>query len=203
MINKWFKLGNKSLAFMVQDTPRRKVFGIHNELPDVEGVDNFVTFLDYDDVMYEVVCRDLMHLNKIFGLCSFVILVNNEQEMNNMDGEKVLIGNYNVIGLDKIKYTDHVIILNHTRCDSAFKYVGKKWIRRNWVLRLSGKFEQDGKTFKPEPKVKDIIKFPGKCTYQHSNAMKKQLERWFDMKIKLNSLDRGKKLEYIRYDTPR
>jgi len=180
---KRLRLFGRELELLADKAPDLITEGITNELED----GYYVLFIDYDDVDYFRVLRDLRHLNIVFGLCSFGMLCNGESVNVNRNCESLLTGNYNVIGLDKLTYWQVRDILCHVRCDEQFKDMPKFYSRRNWVLRTGPKVPQGGSGgFRKAPVLKEIIHFPdGMCRYEHSSAMRDVLEQegWFGGKV--------------------
>jgi hypothetical protein len=174
----------------------KATLGVTNELSDVKGADAFFLMLDYDSTDYEVVCRDIMHLNRVFNMCHFFVTVNSEQHI----GGKT-IGNYAVWSADRLTYLQHMQVQEHTRCDANHRRF-RNLSRRNWVLRVSAKYNNASGhivRLKPQPRLKDYIKFPDSCPYKHSAALLALMEHWFGVKTALHNQDSGTELEFIQY----
>lgn len=186
----------------IDEKPNVPTIGITNECED----NMFRLFADYDNVDYEKVCKDLYHINKVFGLCSFVILVNSEEQVDNIWGGTKTIGNYLVFGFDRLTYFECLNVQNHMRCDRLHKRCATIWSQRNWVNRISAKYKKDKygifKEIRPTPKVKDVIKFPGECRYEHCRAQYKFFRKWFKIpELKLKNWDQCSTVEIVEYST--
>jgi len=146
--------------------PNLLTLGIFNETQD----NYFVPFIDYDEVAYDKVVKDLKHLNSVFGVCTFVVMTSGEEEIKQVDGSSRLVGNYLVFGLDKLTFHEHYAMLGHTRCDSWFREAPvKRFSQRSWVLRVMPKRDMKGNIVRQTPTLKEVIRF-GSCIHEHSNA---------------------------------
>lgn len=180
--------------------PGHYALGLNNETEDVM----FVPFLDYDDVYYSVVERDCKKLMNAMGLCTLVVLCSREEEMMNQWGEKEMVGNYLVFGIDKLTYIQHIMMGKISRCDWLHRKGGEYMPSRNWVLRISGKYGiEDGKPvdFRPEPTVKQVFHRKGLCRYEHSNGFIGFFKNHFDISLMVSNIDRFKRIEYVLYKT--
>jgi hypothetical protein len=187
------------IGMMVEKMPDVPTAGITNETVD----SFFVPFMDYDGAEYSVVINDLNHLRKVFGLCTFVILCNSEEQVADQWGGEITVGNYNVVGLDKLTFWDHMHMLQHTRCDWNFKSVVRVYSRRNWVLRMDEKLDDNGSQLKAAPVVKDVLRF-GKCSFEHSDAHAAFMKERFGLDFpKLKRRDGFKSIGVIEYNTRR
>jgi len=183
--------------------PDVQTCGIANETED--GF--FVFVADYDGVALARVEKDLLHLNRVFGLCSFAILENSHTDIMGADGRVEPVGNYNVIGLDKLPFAVCEDAINHTRCDAAFAGHVRHYPQRNRVIRILEKVALKGKeTIRPAPKLLKIVKFP--CVtcrgYYHSSAHKALISRYFGAVWGyMGRMDGLREVELVMYRTQR
>jgi hypothetical protein len=189
------------LTFSMDRMPDCPVVGITNECEN----NRFRLFLDYDNINYEKVCKDIYYLNNDFGLCSFVVLVNSEMTKNEQWGGGKTVGNYLVFGFDVLTWKQCHDMQKTTRCDWMHKMIACRCASRNWVNRISGKYRMENgrlKYFKPVPKVKDIFHFDNKeCNYKHCKAQIDFFKSRFGVELNLKNLDRCKKIDIIEYST--
>jgi len=191
------KLLGHNIVFYIGRNPNLATVGITNETPD----SYFVPFIDYDDIYYDVVERDIKHIQSVFNLGTLIVLKNNEEK--DVNGQ--LHGNYLVIGFDKLTFQQHWEMLTHTRCDRNYKAVPRYFKRRAWVLRIACKYyipSKDGKPkiHKPAPKFKAI--YPRKSKREGYYALKLFVEKYFKTpKINGFKWDNSQELEFIQYRT--
>jgi hypothetical protein len=186
------RLGKLAINLEKSWIPDIPTFGVTNETEDCM----FVLFNDYDDVEYDVVVKDIRHVHNVFGLCSFVVLVNSEHVQMDQWGTEKQVGNYLVFGLDRLSYWRCREAQSHMRGDYMHKKISQVYNKRNWVNRIGAKYGmKDGKAVevKPEPEVKDVFLFKGKCHYQE----------WFGLKIPLRNMVDDGSIELIEYSTRR
>lgn len=201
-----FRIGNR--VFGSHRMPDVKTIGITNETEDCW----FVPFLDYDETEYRVVLRDLLHLNRVFGLCSFVVLVTDEylQDTTWDDGRRPsskqrgngeTVGNYLVFGFDRLSYWDCMTAISHCRCDRLYRKIANTYSKRNWVIRLAAKYGSDGEEVRPEPRLKEFVKFDGFCRHEHSGSFVDLASEWYGVRIPLKNIVKDGKVEFIEYST--
>lgn len=200
-IRKYLKIGRHQLTFSVDHVPDVPTLGITNECESV----GFRLYLDYDSCDYDKVSKDIDHLHEVFGLCSFIVLVNNEEIQTNLWNEEKQVGNYNIFGMDRLTWSQCMLAQRHTRCDYLYKMIARRWSQRNWVLRVLGKYEiVEGKLigFKPEPALKEIIHFPGRCGFQHCRGQMNFFKEYFNIPdFGLKNWDNCRSVEFIEYST--
>ena len=170
MIRLELKVLNKAIVFYIGNRPNLLSFGLTNET-----VDNyFVPFIDYDNIYYDTVLKDLRHIQAVFSLGPLILITSQQQK----DANGFVYGNYHVIGLDKLTYQEHLEMLKHTRCDRNFISAPTFYKGRHWVLRFSEKFyTKNGKVKRKKPIFKEIVynkpPFERKASYGHYLALRK------------------------------
>lgn len=169
--------GKKGLGFRIYKLPKIKTAGWVNETQD----HMFVFFGDYDNVDYNVVKNDIFHLNKVFNICTFAVLKNSEDVVEDFDGTSKTIGNYGVFSFCKMTYEELLKVLEHARVDWWTTRVPRFYSQRNWVQRLWEKFDGE-KIIKDKPTVKEVFQFPP-CKREHSFAHKKFAEKFLQLII--------------------
>lgn len=180
--------------------PNVQTCGVTNETED--GF--FVPVMDYDNVAYARVKKDLRHLNSVFGLCTFAVLGNSEMTILDNMGKPEKVGHYNVIGLDRLDFHKCEEALHHTRCDAAFLGHIAHYPQRNHVIRILEKVDvKNLEEVRPAPKLLEIVKMP--CSgHSHSQAHKEMLERYFGARFgHISRLDGLKVVEMVHYRTQR
>lgn len=184
----------RDVVLYIGSTPTLITFGMTNET-----IDNFFTvFVDYDNIFYEKVVKDIKHIQNVFDLSDFIIITSSEDYTE----ENELYGNYHAICLDKCLYQEIIEILRHCRCDPGYLHNPRYYKRKHWVLRFDKKYyANNGQVHKDEPKFKEIIKHeprvPRECSRGHYLA----LRRIFNIpKLNLN-FDNSKECELIQYRT--
>jgi hypothetical protein len=161
----------RNIILYIGKDPQKITFGLTNETQD----NYFIPFIDYDDIYFEKVYKDIKHVQAVFGLSDFIIITTEE----NINEEGKEYGNYHCVCFDKCSYHEIIDILSHTRCDPLYRKraLGR---HRSWVLRFEKKyFSHNGKVAKKEPRFKCIIpnkpRIPRECSYAHYLALKKLL----------------------------
>jgi len=189
-----FKFLNKNIVLYVGNDPELIVFGMVNETED----NYFVPFIDYDNILYEKVLKDIKHIQRVFSLSDMVVLCSEEDETANQE----LYGNYMVTGFDKLTFQEHLDMLRHTRCDRNYIGCPKFYKQKHWVLRFTEKwFVWNGKVQKESVKFKEII--PNKPNYSRecSHAHYLMLRKLFNIpRLNLN-WDAQTECELIQYRT--
>ena len=194
----------RRLAFFVEKVPDVRTVGIINETEDCM----FFPVIDYDNKSLDAVMKDLYRLHCLFGLCTFIVFENSSEYIENEEGGKVLVGNYGVIGIDKLSFHEHYRMLGQTRCDPRFREINSKkgWPHGNWVLRICEK-ERSGQTLKKAPKIICIKRFKGKCPFTHSTAIVDFISVWGGLAasghgpLECGNMDGLESLTMVRYGT--
>lgn len=180
--------------------PDVPTYGVTNETED----GYFLPFMDYDGVSYDKVLKDVRHMSRVSGCCTFVILVNSEEKIINKWGDEDVVGNYNVVCLDKLGCHGCEGAIWHTRCDFSFKAHAEGYPKRNHVLRMGAKFRK-GKVYKAEPKLKAVVYMPrgkGRCPHEHSKAHADLVKELFGAALpKGLRFDRHEEVEFVQYST--
>ena len=173
----------RHFSFYAGRRPDVMTCGMMNETAD----GYFVPFIDYDHIEYCKVLKDLQHLNRVFGLCTFLVAASKEEEFPLVHGGTRTVGNYMVFGFDKMTYHGHREMLRHTRCDWWFAEVPeRRFSQKCWVLRVLPKEAVLGDgtwgEIRPGPVFKQAVRFPGPCppgggfargracSFEHSDA---------------------------------
>ena len=191
-MNKTITLGKYVFVLYGGVKPHKSTVGIENETEDCY----FVPFMDYDNIEYTKVQKDLVHLNKTFGLCWFMIITSGEQKIH----EKT-IGNYMVLGIDKIGFHEHMKMLRHTRCDRKYIQVADMYSARNWVIRIAAKVNPDKSISRVVPWVKEIIDFNNSCSYDHSYAHHGIYRKLWNIPSLKRNWDKIESMSMIQYLT--
>ena len=163
-----FKFVNKNIVLYVGNDPELITFGMVNETQD----NYFVPFVDYDNILYEKVVKDIAHVQRVFSLSDIVVISSSEDKTANEE----LYGNYLCVGFDKLTFQEHLEMLCHTRCDRNYIGCPKFYKRKHWVLRFTEKWYSSGGIHKDKPKFKGIVHnsppFARKCSYAHYLMLK-------------------------------
>lgn len=181
----------RDFVFYAGKAPLTITFGITNETKD----NYFIPFIDYDNIYFEKVLKDVKHIQAVFDLSDFIVLKTEEEK----DEQGREFGNYHCICFDKCTFQEILEILSHTRCDPNYRRAWKFYKSKNWVLRIEKKYYS--RKAKDEPKLKCIIpnkpRIPRKCSYAHYLA----LSKWYSLP-KLNlEWDGITECELIQYNT--
>jgi len=146
--------------------PELSVRCLTNETEDLM----FVPFLDYDRVYYRVVLRDLQRIHKLFGLCTFVVTSSDEFATACDEPDLSFVGNFNVFGLDKMEFREHIQMLRCTRSDAHFWKNPIRYPQRSWSLRISSRLDRSGRIERDAPHHFALVHFKDPCKREHSLA---------------------------------
>lgn len=177
-IKKQFKIFNRifgvSLMIKSKKFTGKSVYGIANTTPD----NQYVIFLDYDDVSLGRIRILLRQLQEMFNLSDFLIF----QTKSN---------SYHCISFDKVSLDKYIAILNSSECCEKFRKTPLLFGHNQWTLRLS---EKEG--VKP--------KFIYTLTSKH-NILEKSLahiniiEKLHNLKINKTNADKNTELIGCKY----
>ena len=188
-----FRLGRYWFMLGIYKKPIFHTVGLANETTDHK----YVPFLDYDNINRERVLIDadaLISRYKLSGLC---LLTTKQTKLR--DGQ--LYGNYHLMGFDKLKFKEHVDLVNDSCCDDNYKRIMYFYRHRNWVLRVMPKLnEYNWEKVKDKPVFLGWIEGNGYgriCSRAYHNFMVK----WYNMPpIKLK-FDHSKYINMVKYTT--
>jgi hypothetical protein len=173
--NKWFdiKLFGKEYIFNIrgETKPTEFTIGITNETED--GF--FIPFIDYDDIYYEVVVKNIKMLQREFGLGSAIVCYTTEDK----DENGRVFGSYHTKFLDKMGYHDVFDILKLSLCDDMVFLTSKFHKYKALVHRISCRWDKNGKIIKQEPIFKEIIYNKPDGIWEHSYAHYKFLQKGY------------------------
>ena len=171
-------LKNHVFVFYYGNKPNLVTFGMTNETED----NYFVPFIDYDNIYYDKIVKDIKHLFEVFKLSALVLIKSSEEK--DVNGQ--IFGNYMVLGFDKLTYQMHGDMLKHTRCDRNYIGNPKFYKYKNWVIRCKAKIRvTDNKVIKNAPVFKELFINKNTNEYECSLAHKLMYEKVFNHKITL------------------
>jgi len=187
-------LFNRNIVLYIGNDPELVAFGFNNETED----NYFVPVIDYDNILYEKVVKDIRHIQKVFSLGPMVVVVNSEEYTSNNE----VYGNYGVVGFDKLSFQEHLEMLNHTRCDRNYIGCPKFYKSKHWVLRFREKwFVSNGKVQRDRPKLKDIIFNKPDFQRQASYAHYLMIRKLFNIPVMKLNYDGNASCELVQYRT--
>jgi hypothetical protein len=177
---------------IVTKAPNLYTYGITNETSD----GYYVPFMDYDNILFQKVERDIIHLQKVFGLGTAVVL----ETSSRVSPNEQEVGNYLVVFFDKLPYQKIFEVLEHTVCDVNYRRRNRGFPQKNWVIRVAEKVNiKSGEVTKRSPRFKCTMNAP--TDYIQSDAHRMFLQKLFNCDIELQNLDNFKSLDLINYVT--
>lgn len=186
---------NLFLSFGLKYSPKLSTIGITNETEDRK----FILFADYDNCNLEAVEKDALFLQKNFKIGNLIILASSPNYTNELGK---IYGNYHIIGFTKLEFPELLEILSYLRCHFHFKR-GWKYQYRNWVLRVSDKLDNDGKTIKTKPTLISVL--PSKTNREYSYAHIEFFKKNYNFELSnikpLVNTDLHEDVQMIRYVT--
>lgn len=177
---------------IVTVAPNLYTSGITNETKD----GYYIPFMDYDNILFNKVERDIIHLQCVFGLGTACILETSSTISPN--GQEV--GNYLVVFFDKLPYQRIFDVLEHTVCDKNYRRRNRGFPQKNWVIRVTEKIDMNTKKVtRRSPRFKKTMNAP--TDYEQSDAHRDFLQKLFSCEIELENPDDFKSLDLINYVT--
>ena len=139
------------ISMHIVNLPELSTFGISNICED-----RYLTlFMDYDNIKYEDLIRELKYLDQKFDISHFLILTTGNNK-------------YHVISFEKFELPELSDIIHNSICDYSYKDSGII-TKRGWKLRFTPKVDYDGKVVKDKPEFVSII--------DGSNIKKRKISR--------------------------
>lgn len=179
---------------IIYKLPTLVTWGITNKVGD-----KYLLLLDYDNVDYDVVVEDVKYLQKHFNVGHALVRISSLK--NYKDSE---VGSYHVFFFYTYDFATVRKLLNHTRCDDAFKD-GWKYQSRRFVLRIGNKLDINGNEIIPATLFKELIlQKTSRGRIKHAcRALIEFFEKFDEIKIKkyFKKVDDSKYLEFIKYVT--
>lgn len=187
------RLGGHWFIMYHVKSPDKHTVGVSNETPD--GF--YVPFIDYDHVKYSKLRREIGILAKRFRLSLLAVLCTYEE---NVYGE--LVGNYHVVGIDKLQKADHEALLRMASCDPNFRNAPRYYSSKSWVLRIYPKVDGEGTKVREKPVLKEVI-WSGDGIWDQSYAFWKLLRGYYGVRLpgKPGKLDSEGQLRMVEYAT--
>ena len=183
-----------SVVFNGRKRPYMDVKGWCSRAIDKSGKISEVVFVDYDDILWELVESELLYIQKRYNLSPFYIFKSTEQK--SPDGKTY--GNYLAVSISKQTFKKVFEILGELHCDISYRVVPTSYKFKTWVTRLSNKGAKKAPTFKCI--VGDLTKkYNQDCSQAHLETMQKVYP---DIpKIKYTNLDGNHTIYLTQYKT--
>lgn len=176
----------KSPIVVLTKIPKYSVYGITNRTDD----NNYLLFLDYDNVEDTIVYQDIKMLQSKFNLGTCIIRLSNKRYIKS---NKAFVASFHVIFFSKLPFKSMLEIMKYTRCDENFKKANFQ--QRCKVLRLSQKGAKVSPVFYQLIKAKSNYK----CSKEHAQLFE-QLDNTQITKY-VNNLEYKGDIELINYIT--
>lgn len=188
-----YKKLDYSVVFNGRKRPYMDVKGWCSRVIDKRGKISHVTFMDYDQILFNLMESELKYLIQTYNLTPFYIFTTHEEKDEN--GE--YYGNYIAVSITKRNVLDVLETLKESHCDNSYKLVPLSYRFKTWVLRLSGKGS------KKQPEFKCVIgDTKKKYSQQVSQAHLELMEKVYKLpKINYLNLDGGNVVFTSEYKT--